>query len=359
MSSQPLAQTDQSFYARAQAAQAAGRFDEAVQLLWHAARLGDVACMSLLGAQLMSGRGVRPDRAMGAQLIIDAAKGGGAYACAVAANILASGFSGGRAPDWTGALDYLQRSAELGHEPAQAQLRVLARPGKKAPAGPSAWRQLRRCIDLNAWRASPPVRALSADPAITAVEGFLAPDVCDWIVDRARERMTPAKVVGAGSQGTVQDRARTNSLAELGLVYTDLVVLLIRDRLSAACGLPVNAMEVPQVLHYTVGQEFRLHEDYLVPDGAYKANDLASHGQRAKTLLIYLNDGFEGGETDFPLLDLRFKGAKGEALMFTNVLADGSPDRRMRHAGLPPRAGEKWLFSQWVRDRPAPGTTPS
>jgi hypothetical protein len=118
-------------------------------------------------------------------------------------------------------------------------------------------------------------------------------------------------------------------------------------------------MEVPQVFHYAVGQAFRLHEDYLLPDGPHKAKDLASHGQRAKTLLIYLNDGFEGGETDFPLLDLRFKGAKGEALMFTNVLADGSPDRRMRHAGLPPTAGEKWLFSQWVRDRNAPGTAPS
>jgi hypothetical protein len=359
MSSQPFAQTDPSFYARALAAQAAGRFDEAVQLLWDATRQGDVACMSLLGAQLISGRGVRPDASMGAQLIIDAAKRGGAYACAVAANILASGFSGHRAPEWTGALYYLQRSAELGYEPARAQLRVLARRGKETSANPSAWRELRQSIDLEAWRAPPPARALRADPAISAVEAFLAPDVCDWIVDRTRERMAPAKVVGDGANGPVQDPTRSNSLAELGLVHTDLVVLLIRDRLSAACGLPVNAMEVPQVFHYAVGQEFRLHEDYLRPDGAYRSQDLASHGQRSKTLLIYLNDGFEGGQTDFPLLDLRFKGRKGEALMFTNVLADGSPDERMRHAGLPPSAGEKWLFSQWVRDRNAPGTMPS
>ena len=356
MSSPPFAQTDPSFYARAQAAQDAGRFEEAVQLLWQGTRLGDVACMSLLGAQLMSGRGVQPDPPMGAQLIIDAAKRGGAYACSVAASILASGFYGARAPEWTGALDYLQRSAELGYEPAQAQLRVLARLGEKAPVGPSAWRRLRQSIDLNAWRAPPPARALSTDPEISAVEGFLDPDVCDWIIGRARERMTRANVVQAGARTPVKNQIRTNSSAEFGMIHADLVVLLIRDRLSAACGLPVNAMEVPQVFRYDVGQEFRLHEDYLLPDGAYKANDLASHGQRAKTLLIYLNDGFEGGETDFPQLSLRFKGRKGEALMFTNVLADGSPDRRMRHAGLPPSAGEKWLFSQWVRDRNAPGT---
>ena len=69
-------------------------------------------------------------------------------------------------------------------------------------------------------------------------------------------------------------------------------------------------------------------------------------------MLVYLNQGFEGGETDFPLLDLKFKGRKGDALMFSNVDASGAPDRRMFHAGLPPTAGEKWLLSQWVRDRP-------
>jgi hypothetical protein len=154
----------------------------------------------------------------------------------------------------------------------------------------------------------------------------------------------------------VQSQARTNSTAQFELVYMDLVLLLVRERLSDACGLPAAAMEVPQVLHYAVGQEFTPHLDYLHPELADQAADIAGGGQRAKTLLIYLNDGFEGGETDFPLLGLKFRGGKGDALMFTNILPGGAPDLRMRHAGLPPTAGEKWLFSQWVRDRPAPGS---
>jgi hypothetical protein len=348
--SDPPTPTD-DFYARAAAAQAAGRYDEAVQLLWQASRLGDVNCMSLLGAQLLSGRGVRPDRQTGAQLILQAAALGGAYACALAATFAASGFYGALAQDWAKALDYLERSAELGHEPAQAQLRLLAR--EKASARPSAWSQLRRRVDLKAWRAVPPARALSADPPITAMEGFLAPDVCDWIIDRARERLTPAEVLNAGAGGRERNRTRTNSAAQFDLVYMDLVLLLIRERMSAACGLPVAAMEVPQAMHYAVGQEFAPHLDYLHPEVADQAADIAGRGQRAKTVLVYLNDGFEGGETDFPLLDLRFKGRKGEALAFTNTLADGSPDLRLRHAGLAPTAGEKWLFSQWVRDRGA------
>lgn len=30
----------------------------------------------------------------------------------------------------------------------------------------------------------------------------------------------------------------------------------------------------------------------------------------------------------------------------------GKPDKATRHAGLPPTEGEKWLFSQWIREFP-------
>jgi prolyl 4-hydroxylase len=67
--------------------------------------------------------------------------------------------------------------------------------------------------------------------------------------------------------------------------------------------------------------------------------------------LVYLNEGFEGGETGFPALKTRYKGRKGDALFFWNVGPDGSPDKRTLHAGLPPVSGEKWLLSQWIRFR--------
>jgi hypothetical protein len=67
--------------------------------------------------------------------------------------------------------------------------------------------------------------------------------------------------------------------------------------------------------------------------------------------LIYLNDDFDGGETNFPLINRRFKGRKGDALFFRNVNDAGAPDIRTLHAGLAPTRGEKWLFSQWARRR--------
>ena len=42
--------------------------------------------------------------------------------------------------------------------------------------------------------------------------------------------------------------------------------------------------------------------------------------------------------------------------MFRNVDAQGQPDPRTLHAGRPPTAGEKWLLSVWILDRPVPDT---
>jgi hypothetical protein len=91
------------------------------------------------------------------------------------------------------------------------------------------------------------------------------------------------------------------------------------------------------------------HYDFLDPE--LNRQEIDRFGQRAATFLIYLNDDYEGGETSFPQLRIKHRGKTGDALVFGNLGRDGSPDPRTQHAGLPPTRGEKWLFSQWVRNR--------
>jgi prolyl 4-hydroxylase len=94
-------------------------------------------------------------------------------------------------------------------------------------------------------------------------------------------------------------------------------------------------------LRYCVGQEYRQHHD-AIPN---------ADNQRSLTLLIYLNEDFEGGETIFPKVGLRFRGRLGEALLFRNV-ASGQPDPLAVHIGMPVTAGIKYLASRWIRERP-------
>jgi len=135
----------------------------------------------------------------------------------------------------------------------------------------------------------------------------------------------------------------------LGIGEMNVVTEVIRHRISAATALPVPLFEPSQVLHYSVGQSFRPHHDFLDPGNPAYCDDLARFGQRIATFLIYLNDGYGGGETSFPAIDLQFRASEGDALFLTNVTRDGTPDPTTLHAGLPPTSGEKWVFSQWIR----------
>jgi hypothetical protein len=324
-----------------------GRHAEGAQLLGQAARGGHVPAMTLLGHQYLSGRGVPLDSISGIRLILGAAERGGGMACTTMAVLLAAGISG--KADWPRAVDYLRRGADLGFPMAQAQLRLLA--GREG----DDWKALQQAVDLKEWRTPPEPIQMSREPRVMAFEGLVRPAVCDWLVDHARSRLRPAEVI-AGSSGRAVSHERTNSFAELTLHEGELMVHAVRERLAAVAGVPIENMEAPHILNYAVGQRFLPHTDYFNPDVPSTAAELRANGQRVVTALLYLNDeGLEGGETAFPRLGFNYRGNKGDALVFFNVDAAGEPDPRTLHAGLPPTRGEKWLLSQWIRDRRAPG----
>jgi hypothetical protein len=145
---------------------------------------------------------------------------------------------------------------------------------------------------------------------------------------------------------------RTNREMSFTIFNADVVVSLIRDRIAAACGAPVTHFEIAKLLHYSAGEQFALHADFIEPKTPELARDVATRGQRAATFLIYLNEGYEGGATQFPRLDWQYRGGRGDALLFSNVDAGGAPDYDTVHAGMPPTSGEKWVLSQWIRTRP-------
>lgn len=296
----------------------------------------------------MTGEGApfAPDE--GASLIDAACARGSAEAALMLATIEAMG--AGRPQNWQRAFDYLQLAAERGSADAQAQLLLLAR--EAGPVGPDSWKQLRAGLDLAALTTSPPRRSLSEDPRVRVVEGFASADECDWVMKATREGLRPARVLDRATGEERHDPTRTNRAIELKLAEMDLVLQVIRARIASATNLPVPVFEPVQVMHYAVGQEFRPHYDFLNPEEEEGyTTQLARFGQRIATFLLYLNDDFEGGETAFPAAGLSYRGSKGDALFFANVDRSNAPDPLTLHAGLPPTRGEKWILSQWIRDR--------
>jgi prolyl 4-hydroxylase len=300
------------------------------------------------GARLLGYPGGAADFARGAALVEDAAAKGHAEAAAMLATLEAVG--AGRRQDWTRAFDHLVTAAELGSEQARGQLRLLGGAGE-AEAVAEDWRALRSRIDVGRLLAVPERRALSETPRMRILPGFASTAECQWVIEKLRPSLAPAMVWDDSTGLGKVDPDRSSSAVELRLPEMDVVIEALRARISAATGLPEAIFEVPQVMHYTVGQEFRPHHDFLDPQQPGPAADIARRGQRIGTFLLYLNEDFEGGETEFPKAGIAYRGGAGDALFFTNVTRDGRPDPLTLHSGRPPVSGEKWILSQWIRDR--------
>jgi hypothetical protein len=261
--------------------------------------------------------------------------------------------------DWAAALDHLQHAAELGSHLAQAELAGLSGEwalandilaGEAVPE--SRWSRFRSAIDLAKWLEPLGRPDLSEAPRIAIVEDIAVPEMCDWLIARARPRTGRVNVYDRKKDEYRISNLRTNHACFFRGRDRDFFFAILRARIADVTETGVDQMESPSVLHYLVGQEFQPHFDILLdPDSPDYAKKFAEGGQRALTFLLSLNDDYEGGETEFPVLGERWKGRKGSALFFWSVEPDGKLDPLTLHAGLPPTRGEKWMLSQWIRNR--------
>ena len=336
----------------AQALERMRRGSEARLWLRRAAEGGHPFAQTLVGARLLmgetEGRPASEDWREGLGFLVAAHEAGMADATTMIAVL--TGMGVGLKQNWEQAFDLVKLAAERGSGRGGAQLLALAREmGATAPDGD--WAGLRGALDIAPWLQAPDPEMLSKSPYIAAYRSFVSPAVCAWMVERARGRVKRAEVFDPQTGMGLVVQNRSNSAFQFNAIEFDLLIALVRARITAATDAPQEWMESPQIFNYRVGETFAPHFDFLDAAQPGFALDIARRGQRAATFLIYLNDDFEGGETAFKDLGLTFRGKTGDALLFRNLDNDGAPDQRTRHAGQPPTRGEKWLFSQWIRDR--------
>jgi prolyl 4-hydroxylase len=341
----------------------AGRHLEAIAVLSRAAAAGDLVAKRTVGLRILLGDRAPPMGPDGVRLIAEAATQGDAGSAELSAVLSGAGIH--CAQDWAKALDWLELAAGLGSRRAGSVLSVLCADrelaaGAAAPKPPeSLWRELRANVDIAKLVSPPPLRTHHHDPLIRSACGFADPWLCDWLIAQARGRLTRAEVYNPHTGGLEQTPERSNSSALMSLLDTDLAQIILQARIGAAVGKPFSHLEPAFVLHYAPGQTFHDHYDFVDPETPGYEQDIARNGQRVVTFLLYLNDDYEGGQTDFPLIDFQHKGAMGEGFFFVNVRPDGEADTRTLHAGRPPTSGEKWVLSQFIRDRAlVPGYAP-
>ena len=165
---------------------------------------------------------------------------------------------------------------------------------------------------------------------------------CAYLRKSVEAALQPSMVVDPASGALIPHPVRSSDAATIGVFAEDLVVNALNRRMAAVSGTRLDQGEPLQLLRYRSGGEYKPHMDALP----------AEANQRVLTVLVYLSDDYQGGETRFPHTGLTYRGRPGDALLFRNAGADGRPDPLSLHAGLPvtkgvnPSAIRKNIFSQ-------------
>ncbi|KAK9159744.1 hypothetical protein Syun_006085 [Stephania yunnanensis] len=137
------------------------------------------------------------------------------------------------------------------------------------------------------------------------------------------------------------------------------LIKAIEKRISVFSQIPVENGELIQVLRYEKSQFYKPHHDYFSD-----TFNLKRGGQRIATMLMYLSDNVEGGETYFPMAGdgdcfcggklvrgLSVKPVQGDAVLFWSMGLDGQSDVNSIHGGCEVLSGEKWSATKWMRQK--------
>ncbi|KAF8069685.1 P4H3 [Scenedesmus sp. PABB004] len=252
------------------------------------------------------------------------------------------------------------------------------------------------------------IETISWSPRAFVFHNFLSPAEVDHMVGLVESAVKRSEVVDTKTGRHTHDQIRTSYGASI-MRGQDTVIASIEARIAEWTRLPADHGEPIQVLRYRDGQKYDAHWDWF-DDPTHPATDGEN---RAATVLMYLGDVSEGGETALPIgrfidaarqalpapseraarrgpepgagggarLALRGRAAdaprrrcraprgagacaangsglavvprRGDALLFWDMHVDGrAVDRSSLHASCPTLKGTKWTATKWIHNRP-------
>ena len=176
------------------------------------------------------------------------------------------------------------------------------------------------------------------EPLIVVLGNVLSNEECDELIRLSKDKMKRSKI---GTTREVNElRTSSSSFIEES---ENAIVARVEKRISSVMNIPIEHGEGLQILQYTPGQEYKAHYDF------FSSTSKAASNNRISTLVMYLNDVDEGGETFFPKLNFSVTPKKGMAVYFEYFYSDQTLNELTLHGGAPVITGEKWVATQWMR----------
>lgn len=176
------------------------------------------------------------------------------------------------------------------------------------------------------------------EPLIVVLGNVLSEEECDELIRLSQDRLQRSKI---GDSREINNLRTSNSM--FFQESENEFISRIENRASQIMNIPIENGEGLQILNYQIGQEYKAHFDY------FNSGNKAVSNPRISTLVMYLNDVEQGGETIFPELNFSVCPQKGMAVYFEYFYNDQALNELTLHAGSPVVIGEKWAATQWMR----------
>lgn len=190
---------------------------------------------------------------------------------------------------------------------------------------------------------------------ILEIHNILNNRECEIIIDLAtKQGLDKSNIWSYGSDnGTAVDDEHRNSKTTWLMDEQNAACMKLAKLSETLTGIPRSHQEMLQVAHYDEGGKFNEHFDACVfTDKEYCDRMNNNAGERRSTLLIYLNDKFAGGETEFVNLGIKIKPEMGKGILFYNTTEDDILIEQSLHKGCPVVNGEKWICTKWSHALP-------
>ncbi len=185
-------------------------------------------------------------------------------------------------------------------------------------------------------------------PTILTFDNLLSIEEADQLIELTKPKLTESKVVDPTTGKDTKITQRKSEGTFFHLMENEFIAT-IDKRIAEVMHWPVINGEGLQILHYQPGGEYRAHFDYFPYNNPGSKIHLARGGQRVSTLIIYLSEVTQGGETTFPEIGLSIVPKKGAAVYFEYCNSKEEVDPLTLHAGMPVIKGSKWIATKWMR----------
>jgi prolyl 4-hydroxylase len=176
------------------------------------------------------------------------------------------------------------------------------------------------------------------EPLIVILGNVLSDEECEALIQLSKDKLQRSKIGNARERHEL----RTSTSMFFQQAENDLVTK-IEKRMASIMNIPVEHGEGLQILNYQIGQEYKAHFDFFSSANRTVTNP------RISTLVMYLNDVEQGGETFFPKLKFSVSPQKGMAVYFEYFYNNQELNDLTLHGGAPVITGDKWAATQWMR----------